>query len=83
MSLLPDDVKYIERATKDQADINFWLAMHNGRITSSRFAEILHRRPSTDSRRLAKEIMGYGKRMKICHHKSAGEKIMSLLLITK
>jgi len=64
MSLSPDEVQCIEKATRGQADNNLWLALHNGRITSSRFAEIFHRRPSTNSRRLVKEIMGYGERMK-------------------
>ena len=50
MNLSPDKVKYIERARRGQADNSLWLAVHNGRITSSRFAEILHRRPSTESR---------------------------------
>ena len=33
--------------------------MRNGRLTSSRFGEILKRRPTTDSRRLVRDIMGY------------------------
>ncbi len=54
----------IEGATYGQADNDLWFALRNGRITSSRFGEILHCRQSTDSRRLVKDIMGYGGWMK-------------------
>lgn len=64
MKLSPDEVKDIEIATRGQADSKLWLALHNGRITSSRFGEILHRRASTNPRRLVKDIMGYGEKMK-------------------
>ena len=60
MSITPDEVQYIEIATRGQAENKLWLALHNGRITSSRFAQILHRRPSTNPRQLVEEIMGYG-----------------------
>ena len=35
-------------------------ALHNGRLTSSRFGEILHRRSTTNPKRLVRDIMGYG-----------------------
>ena len=53
-------VEDIEIATRDQSDCELWYALRNGRVTSSRFGEILHRRPTTNSRRLVKDIMGYG-----------------------
>ena len=59
MRLSPNEVMEIG-ITSGQAENKLWLAMHNGRTTSSRFAEIMHRRPSTDPRRLIKDIMGYG-----------------------
>ena len=60
VKLSTNEVMEIEIATRGQAENKLWLAMHNGRITSSRFAEIMHRKPSTDPRRLIKDIMGYG-----------------------
>ena len=53
----------IEFATRGQTD-KLWLALHNGRITSSRFGEIVHRKQSTNPRRLVKDIVGYGEKMK-------------------
>ena len=57
------EVQAIEAATRGQTDNDLWLALHNGRLTSSRFGEIIHRRQSTNPRRLVKDIMGYGGRM--------------------
>ena len=64
LTLSYNEVEAIEGATCGQADNDLWFALRNGRLTSSRFGEILHRRQSTDSRRLVKDIMGYGGRMK-------------------
>ena len=55
------EVNSIKIATRGQASNKLWLALHNGRITSSRFGEILHRRESTNPQNLVKRIMGYGK----------------------
>ena len=57
------EVQAIEAATHGQTDNDLWLALHNGRLTSSRFGEIIHRRQSTNPRRLVKDIMGYGGQM--------------------
>ena len=64
MKLSLTEVNDIEFATRGQMDNQLWLALHNGWITSSRFEEILHRRQSTNPRRLVKDIMGYGEKMK-------------------
>jgi hypothetical protein len=61
MTLSQEEVDQIEKATREQADSKLWHALRNGRLTSSRFGEILHRRQTTDSRRLVKDIMGYRK----------------------
>ena len=61
MSLSKEVVDRIEEMTREQADSKLWHALRNGRLTSSRFGEILHRRQTTDPRRLVKDIMGYGK----------------------
>lgn len=60
MKLLQDEVSMIEEATRGQSDNELWFAIRNGRLTSSKFGEILHRRESTDPRRLIRDIMGYG-----------------------
>ena len=64
MKLPVDVVENIEAATCQQSECELWFALWNGRITSSRFGEILHRRSSTDPKRLVKDIMGYGGSMK-------------------
>ena len=64
MKLDIDDTERIEAATRDQSDSELWHAMRNGRLTSSRFGEIRNRKETTDSRRLVRDIMGYGKQMK-------------------
>ena len=56
-------MKAIEAATHGQVEIDLWFALCNGRLTSSRFWEIMHRRQSTDLRRLIKDIMDYGGQM--------------------
>ena len=63
LTLSYDEVEAIEVATRGQADNDLWFALCNGRLTSSRFGEIIHRRHSTDPRRLVKDIMGYGGQM--------------------
>ena len=65
MRLNIDTVEMIEGATKDQSDCELWHALRNGRLTSSRFGEIRNRRLTTDSKRLVKDIMGYGKQLKV------------------
>lgn len=64
MKLLQDEVAMIEEATQGQSDNELWFAIRNGRLTSSKFGEILHRRESTDPRRLVRDIMGYAPPMK-------------------
>ena len=59
-----DFVENIEAATCEQSECELWFALRNGRITSSRFGEILYRRSSTDPKRLVKDIMGNGGPMK-------------------
>ena len=61
MTLSMEEAGRIEEMTREQADSKLWHALHNGRLTSSRFGEILHRRQTTDPRRLVRDIMGYGK----------------------
>jgi len=63
LSMSVETVQKIETATRNQSDCDLWHLLHNGRLTSSKFGEILHRRPSTDPRRLVRDIMGYGGRM--------------------
>jgi len=60
MKLSSDEVVRIEEATRDQSENELWFALWNGRITSSKFGKILHRRESTDSRRLVRDLIGYG-----------------------
>ena len=54
-----DDVQVIEGPLREQANCQLWKDLHNGRLTSSRFGEILHRRSTTCPERLVKEINGY------------------------
>ena len=63
VKLTQDVIDKIEIATRKQSESELWHALHNGRLTSSKFGEILRRRPSTDSRRLVRDIMGYGRPM--------------------
>lgn len=62
LKLLQTEVERIEFATRGQASNKLWSALHNGRITSSMFGEILHRRASTDPNNLVKRVMGYGRK---------------------
>ena len=64
MKLSSREVAAIEAATREQSGSALWQAIRNGRLTSSRFGEILKRRQTTDSRRLVKDIMGYNEPMK-------------------
>lgn len=61
MMFSQSEANSIEIATRGQASSKLWMALHNGRITSSRFGEILHRKESTNPQNLVKIIMGYGK----------------------
>ena len=63
MKITQEIVDTIEIATHEQSESELWHALHNGRLTSSKFGKILRCRPSTDSRRLVQDIMGYGKPM--------------------
>ena len=65
MALDNDIVVDIEKSTQTQADSKLWLALHNGRITSSRFGKILRRKDTTDPSVLVKSLMGY-KREIVC-----------------
>ena len=66
IKLLSTEVEAIEAATRDQSCNALWQTMRNGRLTSSRFGEILKHRQTTDSQRLVKDIMGYkGPMMKV------------------
>ena len=60
MKLPLDVMQEIEAATHGQSASELWYSMRNGRLTSSRFGEILYRRSSTNPRRLVRDIMGYG-----------------------
>ena len=64
MKLSSREVAAIEAATREQSGSALWQAIRNGRLTSSRFGEILKRLQITDSRRLVKDIMGYNGPMK-------------------
>ena len=64
-SLNIDEVEMIEGTTRDQSDCELWYALRNGRLTSSRFGEIRNRKQITDSKRLVRDIMGYGKQLKV------------------
>ena len=64
MILNHDKVARIEAATQDQSECELWFALRNGRLTSSRFGEILNQRSSIDPKRLVRDIMGYGGPMK-------------------
>ncbi len=52
-------VDVVERSTRGQAGNDIWHLVRYGRLTSSRFGELLHRRETTSSTRLVTEIMGY------------------------
>ena len=58
MTLDPCRCQEIEEVTRGQADSKLWLALHNGRVTSSCFGEILHRRENTEPESIVKQIMG-------------------------
>ena len=59
MQLSNSQVAALEAATRAQSDSELWIVLHNGRLTSSRFGEILKRRATTDPTRLVIDIMGY------------------------
>ena len=62
MTLPHEMVLAIEENTRKQTDSTLWLALHNGRLTSSRFGEILRRKEDTNPAVLVKSIMGYQKK---------------------
>ena len=55
-------ISAIEQNTRKQASSTLWLALHNGRMTCSRFGEILRRKEYTDPAVLVKSFMGYQKK---------------------
>lgn len=59
MKLSYSQVAALEAATLAQSKSELWVMLHNGRLTSSRFGEILRRRVTTDPTRLIIDIMGY------------------------
>ena len=83
MKVTDDQVSAVDAATCGQSDSEVWQALRNGRLTSSRFGEILKCRPTTDSCRLVKDIMGYnGLLKKIQYHlRSTEEKKMKQGLV--
>ena len=52
-------VEAIEAATGRLTESTLWYALHNSRLTSSRFGEILYQ-SATNPRRLVHDIMEYG-----------------------
>lgn len=59
MKLSNSQVTAIEAATRAQSESELWVALRNGRLTSSHFGKILKRRATTDSTRLVTDIMVY------------------------
>lgn len=51
--------EFIERSTREQSKSPLWIALRNGRITSSVFGEICSRRDSTSPISICKRLMGY------------------------
>ena len=51
---------HIESITREQSKSSLWHQLHNGRITSSIFGDIIHRRESRAPDNLIKRIIGYG-----------------------
>ena len=50
---------FIEQATRGQSDCNLWRLLHNGRLSSSIFGEIIQRRDGTEPVSIQRRIMGY------------------------
>ena len=59
MKLSCTEAAAIEAAIYEQSDSALWLAIRNGKVTSSRFGEIVKHQQTTDSRWLVKDVMGY------------------------
>lgn len=58
--IISEEVKRsVELQTRGQGKSALWRNLRNARLTSSRFGEIVHRRPSTDPRTIVHSIMGY------------------------
>ena len=57
--IAPEVVSYTEQVTADQSANDLWKALHNGRITSSSFHDVLVRKPTTAPDSLVKKLMGY------------------------
>ena len=62
MQLSGDLRSAVEEQTRRQGGCELWHDLRNGRLTSSRFGEILHRRDTTDPRSIVTSLMGYTKR---------------------
>ena len=52
---------FIEESTRQQSNSDLWYELHNGRITSSVFGEIMSRRDDTSPTAITKRLMGYNK----------------------
>ena len=50
---------HIQQKTVMQSKSPLWQDLRNGRITSSRFGQIIHRRETTDAASIVTQIMGY------------------------
>ena len=61
LTITAEMIQFIEKSTREQSADQLWLALHNGRITSSLFGEILHRRDTTNAASLVSRIMGYNR----------------------
>ena len=70
MKLDYNKVARIEAATRDQSECELWFVLCNGRLTSSKFGEILYRRSSTNP---GKENEERAQRCYIENRRDAGE----------
>ena len=62
MQLSGDLRSAVEEQTRRQGGCELWNDLRNGRLASSRFGEIVHRRDTTDPRSIVTSLMGYTKR---------------------
>ena len=56
---MSDICTLINAGTVEQASSSLWLALHNGRITSSKAGQVFHRRPTISPDKLVASLMGY------------------------
>lgn len=57
----------VENQTRRQAENDLLYDIRSGRLASSLFEELLHRRSTTDAESIVRGIMGYNARMTQCH----------------